>query len=232
MQGQPSPSRLDGTADKRSLAVNTQNPSAGAATAPVFTCPGRWKKQGWPFVLPCRWISGFLGSVRERAHLVMRSQAEIAALGSPASPWTCPLSHAVPAWQWQLRWPCVHKWEPAGGLLLLEVSRGGRGLRSCLSSSFCFLSGHLALLRVISLRFFLFFFTGSSQRVHVYAKVHVHLHACVRPRAPQPSSLAGPRAFMVEAMGSKADEGWGRLLSPAWIQPRLQPACDLVDSTS
>lgn len=52
---------------------------------------------------------------RERAHLVIRSRAEIAAFRSRAPHSTCPLGHAAPASQWLQR-SGLRKWEPSGGL--------------------------------------------------------------------------------------------------------------------
>lgn len=52
---------------------------------------------------------------REKAHLVIRSWAEIATSGSLAPHSTCPLSHAAPASR-RLQWCGLHKWEPSRGL--------------------------------------------------------------------------------------------------------------------
>lgn len=56
---------------------------------------------------------------------------------------------------------------------------------------FCFLSGHLALLTVISSGFFL---RRPFPLLHVYAHVHEHLHTCTR--APWLSSPADQGYFL------------------------------------
>lgn len=89
---------------------------------------------------------------REKAHLVIRSWAEIATSGSLAPHSTCPLSHAAPAsvaaapvarppqMEAIKRPPAKWKFLEGGG--------------SCLSSSLYFLSRPLGLLLAISLLIF------------------------------------------------------------------------------
>lgn len=111
---------------------------------------------------------------QERVHLVIRSWAEIAASGSLAPHLMCPLSHAAPVSR-RLQHSVPTNGNHQEAACSAEASGGGGG-HCCLSSSLRFLSGHLALLTVISL---LFFFKGSSQLVHICANVHKPLHMCV-----------------------------------------------------